>query len=176
MELKPQELLVLLKVAANPQQPWTYAALAQSLLMSPAEVHASVKRAMVAGLAMSPSPRNWVPVRSAILEFAVHGARYSFPAITGPVKRGVLTAFGAPPLAGLIRSAAGEAPVWPHIRGTAKGPSLSPIYRTAPQAALLDARLYEALILLDALRMGRARERVFAQQLLAKLLGLSDAA
>ena len=45
MELKPQDLLVLLKVAASPHRRWTYAALAVDLAMSTSQVHASVKRA-----------------------------------------------------------------------------------------------------------------------------------
>ena len=36
MELKPQDLLVLLKVAAHPPQRWTYAALGEALAMSEA--------------------------------------------------------------------------------------------------------------------------------------------
>ena len=50
MDLKPQELLVLLKVSAHPTRKFTFAALAEELAMSAAEVHASVKRAKGAGL------------------------------------------------------------------------------------------------------------------------------
>jgi hypothetical protein len=172
VELKPQELLVLLKVAANPQQPWTYAALAAALLMSVGEVHASVKRATTAGLAVVRGRGLWSPLRAPLLEFAIHGARYAFPAIQGSVRRGVPTSFGAPPLSSLINSTPDSVPVWPHAQGQARGPSLSPIYRTAPHAALLDPRLYECLALLDALRAGRARERQLAKDLLSeRLLG-----
>lgn len=176
MELKPQDLLVLLKAAAHPQQRWTYAALAEALSMSTSEVHASVKRAVVAGLAVMRGRGDWSPVRPALLEFALHGARYVWPAVSGPVKRGVPTAFGAEPLAGKITAAAGEAPVWAHSAGSAKGPSLSPLYRTAPQAALADPALHRLLALLDALRAGRARERAIAAELLQHELGAVDAA
>jgi hypothetical protein len=79
-----------------------------------------------------------VPVRPSLLEFVLHGARCIWPATTGPVKRGVPTAFGAVPLASKLTAAPGEAPVWAHTTGSAKGPTLSPIYRTAPQATLTD--------------------------------------
>ncbi len=46
MDLKPQDLLVLLKVAAHPAQRWTYAALGEALAMTASETHASVKRAV----------------------------------------------------------------------------------------------------------------------------------
>lgn len=126
MELKPQDLLVLLKVVAHPPQRWTYAALGAALGMSASETHACVKRALAAGLAVSQGRDGWQPVRPALLEFMLHGARYVWPAISGPVKRGVPTAFGAQPLASALNAAPGEAPVWAHAGGSAKGPTLSP--------------------------------------------------
>lgn len=170
MELKPQELLVLFKVAAHPQRTWTYAELGESLHLSTGEAHASVKRAKIAGLATATEGNRWTPVRSALLEFAVHGARYAFPAIVGPMKRGVPTSYGTAPLSALINSSADSLPVWPHPQGSVRGPSLSPIYRTAPQAALADPVLHEWLALLDALRAGRARERELARKLLGERL------
>lgn len=41
-------------------------------------------------------------------------------------------------------AALGEAPVWAYPDGKAKGPTLSPLYRTAAQAALADPALLEA--------------------------------
>jgi hypothetical protein len=175
MELKPQDLLVLFKVAAHPRQRWTYAALGEALSMSASEVHASVKRAVVAGLAVVRGRGDWSPIRPALLEFALHGVRYVWPAVSGPVKRGVPTGFGAAPLVGKISATTGEAPVWAYATGSAKGPSLSPIYRTAPQAALADPRLHRLLALLDAVRAGRARERALAAELLPMELEAADA-
>ena len=178
MDLKPQDLLVLLKVAAHPPQRWTYAALGEALSMSASEAHASVKRAVVSGLAVSPARGEWSPVRPNLLEFILHGVRYIWPAVPGPVKRGVPTAFGAEPLAGAMTAAPGEAPVWAHPAGSAKGPTLSPLYRTAPQAALADPALHRLLALLDGLRAGRARERTLAAKLMASELmrfGAADA-
>lgn len=166
MDLKPQDLLVLLKVAAHSPKRWTYAALGDSLAMSASEAHASVKRAVASGLAVAPSRGEWSPNRPNLLEFVLHGARYVWPAIAGPVKRGVPTAFGAEPLIGQLNAAPGEAPVWAHPHGKAKGPSLSPLYRTAPEAALADPALHRLLALLDALRTGRARERSLAAKLM----------
>lgn len=166
MDLKPQDLLVLLKVAAHPAQRWTYAALGEALAMSASEAHASVKRAVGSGLALAPTRSDWSPVRPNLLEFIVHGVRYVWPATAGPVKRGVPTAFGAEPLASRLTVAPGEAPVWAHLNGSAKGPTLSPLYRTAPDAALADPALHRLLALLDALRTGRARERSLAAKLM----------
>lgn len=166
MELKPQDLLVLLKVAAHPPQRWTYAALGEALAISASEAHASVKRAVASGLAVVLARGEWSPVRPNLLEFILHGVRYIWPATPGPVKRGVPTAFGAEPLASQLTVATGEAPVWEHPTGGAKGPTLSPLYRTVPQAALADPALHRLLALLDALRIGRARERSLAAKLM----------
>lgn len=176
MELKPQDLLVLLKAAAHPGTRWTYAGLAEALSMSASEVHASVKRAVASGLASSAGRGEWSPVLPALQEFVLHGVRYVWPAELGTAKRGIPTSFGAAPLADKLTAAPGEAPVWPDPGGTAKGPSVSPIYRTAPQAALADPALHRLLALLDALRIGRARERALAAQLLLQELEIAHAA
>lgn len=171
MEMKPQELLVLLKVAAHPQSVWTYPGLAAALQMSQGEVHASVRRAVAAGLAVVTPNRRWTLVRPALLEFAVHGVRYAFPAEIGPAKRGIPTAYGAAPLNAMLNVDPNNVPVWAHPQGPAKGPSVSPIYRSAPIAALADPALHEMLALLDALRIGRQRERDLAARILRERLG-----
>jgi hypothetical protein len=170
MELKSQDLLVLLKRAANPSQSWTYVALGEALGLSASQVHRSVHRVTDAGLAVSKGRGSWDVMPAALLEFAVHGAKYAFPAKLGAVRRGVVTSFGAAPLSSHISAASGEAPVWPYAEGEARGPSLSPLYRHVPKSALADPALYELLALLDALRTGRNRERMLAQKLLSERL------
>lgn len=165
MELKPQEVLILLKVIAHPGETWSYARLAAELHMSPAEVHASVARAVAANLAVR-KPKAWSPNARALEEFLVHGAKYSFPPDIGPIRRGFPTAHAAPPLNQHISSNDTIQPVWPHIMGPARGQSFSPIYKSAPLAARDDAKLYEMLALLDAIRGGRAREQRLAIELL----------
>lgn len=166
MDLKRQELLILYKLIAQPGHSWSYAALADALRMSVGEVHNSVKRAVTCGLAVSHGRGHWEPVRPALLEFSLHGIRYAFPAEKGPPARGVPTSIGVAPLANEISAAQGDIPVWPHPEGTMRGPTLSPLYKTAADAALIDTVLHEYLALLDALRSGRARERALAEKLL----------
>lgn len=174
--LKPQDLLVMLKVAAHPPQRWTYASLGEALSMSTSEVHACVRRSVSAGLAVAPARGAWMPVRANLLEFVQHGVRYIWPVTPGPVKRGVPTSFGVEPLASELSAAAGEAPVWAYAKGSAKGPSLPPLYRTAPQAAMTDPSLHRLLALLDALRAGRVRECTLAGKLMEAELARFDAA
>jgi hypothetical protein len=63
----------------------------------------------------------------------------------------------------------GEPPtVWPYAEGKVRGISITPLYKGAPKAALLDSRFYGVLALSDAIRSGRARERNLAIELLEK--------
>ena len=170
MELRGQDLLVLFKQVSQPDQVRTYAALGEALHLSTSQAHRSVQRCLASGLAVAHSRGEWRAVRSALLEFSIHGVRYAFPAKPGTQKRGIPTSIGAAPLNALINAASGEAPVWPHPKGTTKGPAVAPISPTAPDAAIVDPTLHQLLALLDALRIGRARERELAAKLLGEAL------
>ena len=75
----------------------------------------------------------------------------------------MLTGHAAPPLVDrFAQSLAEPPPVWPDPQGEARGTAFSPIYKAAPRAARRDPQLYELLVLLDAIRDGRARERQIA--------------
>ena len=156
--LRPQDLLVALKLTLEPRgQLRSYSALAHDLAMSPSKVHDAVKRATAAGLLLV----DRMPNRPALLEFILHGVRYAFYTKLGPVTLGTPTAHAAPPLVEEI--AAGELPpVWPDPEGTHRGEAVEPLHASVPRAARNDPRLHEPLALVDALRIGRARERKLA--------------
>jgi hypothetical protein len=164
--LKPQDVVVLLKVYLS--HGWTYPSLAESLGMSQGEVHAALKRAAAAQL-MNPTTRQ--PAKAQLLEFLVHGARYAFPGVRGAATRGMPTAHSAAPLKARLTASANELPiVWPDAQGDARGEALAPLFRSVPAAARNDERLYELLALVDALRVGRARERHMAEEELTRRL------
>ena len=50
MNLKPQDIFILLKLVALGEDQWSYASLAGDLFMSTSEVHAGIKRAVAARL------------------------------------------------------------------------------------------------------------------------------
>ena len=84
------------------------------------------------------------------------------------VTTGVPTAAAVEPLKSRLLDD-GEPPlVWPYAEGKVRGISLAPIYKGAPKAALIDARFYGVLALIDVIRSGRARERNLAIDLLKK--------
>lgn len=107
--------------------------------------------------------------RHNLAEFALHGAKYAFPAERLPLGPGVPTSHAAPAFAGVF--AEGHEPlVWPDAHGSVRGEGLLPLHPCVPGAALRDAALYELLALFDALRAGRARERGMANARLQKLI------
>lgn len=160
MSLKPQDILVVLKlVAMGPQpRPWSYASLAVELGMSPSQLHSAIRRALAAQLAVREGERTAPHIRN-LEEFLVHGLKYAFIPEKGELTRGIPTAHAAPPLNKLFASTGEPPPVWPDPEGKARGMAFSPLYKLAPRAALADPRLYELLAIVDAIRGGRARER-----------------
>lgn len=168
MLLKPQDLLVMLKLVANKNQEWAYNKMALDLAMSPSEVHAAVKRSLKAGLALK--IKNAIKANySCLEEFIVHGLKYVFVPDRGGISRGIPTIYPVAPLNKLSPSL-DPVPVWPDSMGEIRGESFSPLYASVPQAARNDSTLYELLVLIDAIRGGRAREREIAVKEIRKRL------
>jgi hypothetical protein len=166
LTLKPQDVIVLLKLLVSSGRVVPFGALAEQLAMSASEVHASVGRAMAARL-VNVTNDHLQPTKAALKEFLLHGARYAFPATFGTVTRGIPTGYAAPPLVSLVSQPDELPPVWPDPSGERRGMALYPLYPTVPRAARADPALYECLALFDALRSGAARERQIAIQLLS---------
>ena len=156
--LKPIDLYVLIGLlAATPDPDWTQAVLAAKLGIPQPAMTRALQRLGQAGLWDRAERR---ADTSGAEEILVHAARFLVPPRLGPVVRGLPTAYGAPPLADAFVALLPL--VWPDDDGTATGPSLAPIHPAAPAAARRDGRLYELLALVDALRVGRVRERSLA--------------
>ena len=168
MSLKPQDVVVLLKLLLYGDSRPSYAQIAKDLFLSPSEVHAAVQRARQARLlqGLEPGALN----RSALLEFLIHGVKYAFPPERGELTRGIPTAHAAEPLKSQIAMGNDPPPVWPSANGKVRGYSFAPLYKTVPQAALRDPLLYQMLALVDAIRDGRTRERHLAEEALKSRL------
>ena len=170
--LRPQDIVVLLQLSTGdrPSAQWSQTELALSTGLSQAEVHNSLKRAAESGLYEA---QGKTVMRKALLELLLHGVKYVFPAHRGALTRGVPTAWAAEPLS--LEIAAGdslELPVWPHPDGKIRGSSVDPLYKSVPELALRDPLMHEILALVDAIRIGRARERKLAEAELRQRLGL----
>ncbi len=165
--LKPQDLMVLLKLLAAGEKYTTYSHLDDTVDMSSSEVHASIGRSRSARLVNVEDDRPLI-VRASLKEFLLHGAKYAFPATIGSPARGIPTAYAAPPLVTEVSQPNELPPVWPDAEGNLRGIAFHPLYPTAPRAARKDSVLYELLALFDALRGGTARERQLAARLLSE--------
>jgi len=65
-------------------------------------------------------------------------------------------------------------PVWPDSNGKIKGRAIEPLHAGAPLVARTDKELYAMLALVDVLRVGRAREREFAEAELQRRIAHVD--
>lgn len=171
--LRPQDLVVLLRLSLEDGVAPTYAALADELCLTASEIHAGVKRAEAAQLVHKDEAGKPVVIKEALRLFVQHGARYAFPATRGSESRGMPTSYAAAPLLDKIvagNSANSPLPVWPYKGGSARGVAFYPLYPSVPQAAMRNPALYELLVLFDAVRGGSVRERALAIAILDERL------
>lgn len=178
--MKSQDILILLKLISLQQQALeadqlkeqsSARALESSLGISKSEANASINRSIEAGLAHRDRKLDYPKANvSALLEFLSSGIKYVFPVKPAELVRGIPTAFDAPQLQSKLKSHSDYPYVWPAANGQLMGQAIKPLFKSVPDAVAQDERLYEYLALIDALRIGNAREANLAQQLLEKLL------
>lgn len=184
--LKSQDIVILLKILANkyPDQ-LLQKDLATYLCMSASEIHEGMKRLELSGLLGSvyrkseDSNSNKIirmPIKSACEECLIYGVKYFFPVKLGSYTRGIPTSYSAPLFEKYLMLGDDPIPVWPYAEGEHRGLALEPLYRSVPQAIAKhpDQPFYELLVLIDAIRTGRARERNIAIKLLREKLCLKE--
>jgi len=166
--LRPQDIVLLLKLVANwPQRQWQGKDLAYALALSTSEISDSLARCRFSRL-LAADPQYLEVQRQGLLELLLHGLPYLFAVHPGPQARGMVTGASAPPLSQTF--GVEPAYVWPTAEGELWGTAVEPLYAGVPTAARRDARLHELLALVDALRLGRPRERIAASKLLTEYL------
>ena len=164
--MSPQDVVILLKILNYQQNSWYQVKLAEELNLSQPEISNSLGRSRYAGL-LDESGK--LVRKQALLEFLQYGIAYAFPAKPGPIVRGIPTAHSGPPLNTLIQSS-GDEYVWPSATGQLRGQAISPLYKNVVKAVKGDHELHELLSLVDAIRVGRAREKQLAIEELKKRL------
>lgn len=154
------DIAVAVVIAEQPDAKYEY--IAEVLGISTSTAFKSVQQLRTSGL-MLPEGRR--VNRLALLEFLEHGLRYAFPAEPGRMRNGVPTAHSGPVLARELDS--GEEPyVWASANGPVRGREIVPLVPHASGLPQRSPQAYEALSLVDALRVGRARERNLASRAL----------
>lgn len=162
VSLRPQDVVVLLRLSLEKGTTLSYAALAEEVQLTASEVHASVHRAQLAQLIVKDDNGRPHVRLEPFKQFLQHGVRYCFPAVRGEITRGLPTSYAAAPLAGKILSGQEPPPVWPDKNGRVRGLTFQPLYPTTPAAAACNPQLYELLAIVDALRSGNPREHAVA--------------
>jgi hypothetical protein len=150
--LKPQDIVLALKLLCKEKENWSQGSLGLEMVLSASEVNAGIKRLAYAKLIEKQEDgRRWQVSKPALKQFMLHGIHYVFPAVKGAPTVGIPTAYAAEPLKS--HSPNNDfPPVWPMKGGKHKGYTFHPLYPTVTQAIKNDMRLYEWLILVDALR------------------------
>ncbi|MEQ8409378.1 MAG: hypothetical protein RKH07_13995 [Gammaproteobacteria bacterium] len=139
--------------------------LAESIKVSPGEVSKSTKRLVAAKLLVDRNAEYFVE-RRALQEWLCYGVRHAYPVESNGFGRGMPTAWNCPRVRTDILPP--DPPVvWPVSGGTVEGTMIKPIHDSVPFAASNDELLYEALSLVDAIRLGKPRELAVARDELA---------
>lgn len=165
--MRPQDIVVLLRILTLPSTSWQGKELAAALLISPAEISDALRRCQYARL-LQPDGRT--VQRQAVLRFLRYGLPYVFPAHPAGFVLGLPTAWSQLPQ---LPPPPGSPPptyVWPDAAGTIWGLAVSPLYATLPESARPDAAWHQLLASVDVLRLGTGPQRQAAYLFLCEEL------
>ena len=151
--MRPQDVVILLKILTVKEASWQYRDLAATLFMSVSEISESLNRSYMAGLVDETKRKIR---RQSLMEFIEFGLHYVFPQLPGRLVTGVPTAHSHPFYAKKMVS--DMLYVWPDIDGKVKGLSIQPLYKTVTKAVKKNEDLYKLLAGIDIIRVGNTRE------------------
>lgn len=163
--MRPQDIVVLLKILTTKYPNWQFKDLASTLSLSAAEITESLNRSHLAGLVdVTKRQVN----RLSLVEFLQYGLHYVFPQAPGAMVNGMPTAHAHPYFEHRIQSEFKY--VWPLPEGDIRGLSIEPLYPALPKAAHNDEDLYLLLACIDIIRVGRMREIKLAKEVINNLV------
>ena len=136
--MRPQDIVVLLKILSREDQLWQNKDLASELFISPSEISESLNRSSMGGLIEAEKKKK--VYRKSLMEFIEHGLHYVFPALPGSMVNGLYTAHSHPFMQQHFSSELNY--VWPEARGEVRGLSIEPLYKEQVKAAHKDSTLY----------------------------------
>jgi hypothetical protein len=164
----PIDLAVAALLAVEPDA--KYERISSVLDISLSTAHTAVERLRRVGILL-PSGRRIN--RMEFLRFLEHGLTFVFPADVGSVQRGIPTAHAAPALSDTFDSDS-DPYVWPSRSGSVRGVAIEPLIPRVHGLPERAPQVYDLLTLIDALRVGRARERDAALATIRSRLGMHD--
>lgn len=161
--MRPQDIVILLKIISLRDNDWRLKDLSKQLRISGSEVSESLNRSLIGGLI---EDDKHTIRKEELLEFLVYGLKYVYPVVEGSLARGLATAHSAPILKDEF--VLDNNYIWPAKGFSTKGISVKPLYSTVPDACKGDQNLYDLLVLVDALRLGK-REKLVVELLAKKI-------
>ncbi|MCF8428259.1 MAG: hypothetical protein K9H61_06070 [Bacteroidia bacterium] len=163
--MRPQDIVILLKIVAKGESQWQLLNLANELKISNSEISESLNRSKTANLL---DFNKKLVKRQNFMEFIEHGLKYVFPQEPGTMVRGTATAHSHPFMAAKFNSATNY--VWPDENGTIMGLAIEPYYKKQTEAVKEDGKLFKLLALTDVIRVGKTREIKTAIEELKKII------
>lgn len=151
--MRPQDIVLLLKIILWERKEWQYREIANDLHLSISEVSHSLNRSSLAGL-FQPDRRKIA--RQNLYEFIKYGLHVVFPVLPGAIATGIPTAHSHAFYREQFLTE--DIYIWPDMNGSERGQSILPLYKGVNIAAQNDENLYKLLASLDILRVGRPRE------------------
>jgi predicted transcriptional regulator len=163
--MRPQDVVILLKILTIDKPDWQYRDLAQLLNISISEISESLNRSHLAGLIDVSRKKVF---RQSLMEFIQYGLHYVFPQAPGTIVTGIATAHTHSFYKKKIISEINF--VWPDDDGDIQGLSIQPLYKSVPEAVKKDEVLYKLLASVDIIRVGKTRETKLAIEELKKFI------
>lgn len=161
--MRPQDIIILLKIITITKKDWQYRDLSTDLSISLSEISDSLLRSHIAGLVDETRRRVY---RQSLMEFIEHGLHYVFPQIPGTLVTGMPTGHSHHFFKNQFESEITY--VWPDDNGSERGLAILPLHKSVTTAASKDERLYKLLACIDVIRIGRSREIKLALKELKK--------
>lgn len=167
--MRPQDIVVLLKIFALGEEEWLNKDLSNSLFISQSEISESLNRSVYAGLIGIDKK---TIQKTALFGLLVYGLRYMFPAQPGTLAKGIPTGAAAPILRDDFPNV--NSFVWPDPKMETRGLLIEPLYPKLVEAVKLDPMLYDLLALADTFRVGNEKEVARAKELLSNIFGQGE--
>ena len=168
--LKGQDIALIIKMLIRQQlgRQVEYMELAYELHISQSEVSKGILRLEKAKLVSRYSDKSLEIHKHELFEMLIHGVKYFMTAELNIAQRGIPTAYSVSCIKQKLVSQAVY--VWPYINGQVKGISLTPLYKTLPNALdrFPDDSFHELMSLIDLIRLGGSREIKVASEMLEK--------
>ncbi|MDA3616686.1 hypothetical protein [Polluticaenibacter yanchengensis] len=163
--IRPQDIVVLLKLIVDSDTKYTQLQLAADLAISLSEVSESLERSKFSGLL---SDDKQTVNRQALLDIIIYSIQYIFPVKPLGFVKGMPTAHSYTGFESQFLSE--QKYVWPHAEGTAIGLEVQPLYPNQAEAAKKDEELYKILAAIDMIRLGRKREQKFGKEMVSTII------